>query len=568
MPQHPTVRFALQLTPHFDDSATATHISAKLTIKGLYGKGLPGSYRGHGKWASHSRQKRTIFFHHSGYSYSTPAASFDTTVTGFQARDDEGPLPLTFLHLGKSGAEKECFAEREVHGGIVVTYTVLPIPDNPKDWSRRALRRDQGGLVGVGSSFIPRLKIDEEYDVAIEWNLSQAPADTRAVTSYGEGDVSMKATDKTLADSVFMVGRITSSPSRPRGSHGTYWLGSLPENLIFLKDFNSKMFPHLARFFKDEDGSYRAFIRKVPSGLRGTTYNLSSLIDYDDDTRNEHEWELVKLLNSRTIASWAQIDPEEGTTYNHWNQWFSQGLSSLYSIYLPYRFGLYTPDYFRATLNGFLSAYFTNPFTIMKMNFYQIAAFVPDRWHAESGVAMRACVYMIRMDALTRRASLARNAGVARPLDGIVADICARRRRGEKVQVKDWIKYLADWIGEEAAQKHFDKMISGEMVDLGDVGTAFDGIDPGEQKVMDFGFDRLRYGEKVVQGVEEDSISYKAGLRNGDEVLWHSRPELCETYYKSKFRLLVQRDGKEIKIEYSPRKDEKVRVWQSHKKQK
>ncbi|KAI3397426.1 hypothetical protein diail_10757, partial [Diaporthe ilicicola] len=65
-----------------------------------------------------------------------------------------------------------------------------------------------------------------------------------------------------------------------------------------------------------------------------------------------------------------------------------------------------------------------------------------------------------------------------------------------------------------------------------------------------------------VKGVEEHSRAWEAGLRDGDGILWHSRPEACETDFEKKLRLKVEREGEKIDLEYWPRSREKVRCWQ------
>lgn len=190
-----------------------------------------------------------------------------------------------------------------------------------------------------------------------------------------------------------------------------------------------------------------------------------------------------------------------------------------------------------------------------------------DSWYAQSALAMRSCIYMIRMDCFTRRASVARNAGVLRPIDVIVADISSRRRRGEKVQMKDWLKYLGDWIGEETAELYFRRMRNGEIMDLEDMKSAFDGIQPDEQRVLDMGFARLSLTTGIVSEVFEHSEAAKGGLMNGDRILWHSRAEQCGTHYEDRFRLLVDRDGKTVSVEFWPRSDRVVKSWLSKKKQ-
>lgn len=174
---------------------------------------------------------------------------------------------------------------------------------------------------------------------------------------------------------------------------------------------------------------------------------------------------------------------------------------------------------------------------------------------------------MIRMDCFTRRASVARDAGVERPIDEIVADISVRRRKGDKVQEKDWLKYIGDWVGHEEAKRHLDEMKSGKVLDLEDMKTAFGGIDAVEGKMMQMGFDRVSLTNGLVSGVIDGSNASMAGLKDGDEIMWHSRVGECEADCGNKFTVKVRRDGEEREIEYLPREDKVVKMWRSIKKE-
>lgn len=173
---------------------------------------------------------------------------------------------------------------------------------------------------------------------------------------------------------------------------------------------------------------------------------------------------------------------------------------------------------------------------------------------------------MIRMDCFTRRASVTRNAGIERPIDEIVAEICVRRRRGEKVQQKDWLKYIGDWIGNNEAVAHLDDMKSGKVLDLEDMKTAFGGIDAVEGRVMQMGFDKESLGTGIVSGVVKGSNACEAGLRDRDEIVCHSRLRDCEANCENKFTMTVKRNGEGMDIEYLPRGDTVVKMWRSIKK--
>ncbi|KAL7910269.1 hypothetical protein GGI35DRAFT_479134 [Trichoderma velutinum] len=527
-------------------------IAVKLTIGGL-SRGLQGG----------NPLDETHYFQ-------TIVGDIENTFDNIQAHDDLGPLTISVEHGPSQNQSLAWKTDRPVQGDLSIQYDAVPIQEEVLSSSLETQTRHEEGFIVIASSFIPIPAVKEStaVDVTIEWDLSSAPKETRTLSSFGEGNVLQKTTSlKELSECVFMVGKVSSytlPPSldedRARGELcGIHWMGTLPNSLEAMKEFTSNMVPRLGAFFKDDGATRQIFLRKVPRGLRATQVTNEILIDYDDDAKDENDWDLVRLFNASLIATWAHLDPEDDGTPN---DWFTQGISHIYTIYLPFRFGQRSPDYFRATLNGYLSSYFTNPFVS-----YPIDKIPLDSWYGQAAIAMRSCIYMIRMDCFTRRASVARNAGVLRPIDEIVADISSRRRRGERVRIKDWLKYLGNWIGEEAAEQHFYGMRSGEIMDLEDMKTAFDGIHPDEQQVLDMGFDQSSLTSEIVSGVVEHSEAAKGGLMNGDEILWHSRVEYCGTHYADKFHLLVNRHGKTINIEFWPRSNSVVKSWISKKKQ-
>lgn len=551
----------LLLTPLLDTDAKAINsLSAKITLKG------------------------------KSFETGDLLASFCKNDNAIQILDAAGPL----VGQLSSSPGHECRVQRDTRGEIVLGTQVRPIIEAHAPGQVLGsfeLRADQGGLIGAGRGFLPQLVEDEtNYAISVEWHLSSCPEGYRAVCSLGEGPEPVVTTGKAniLCDCVFMVGAIHSYPpdrpsplsttSEATGFCGTYWFGALPDNLDGVKDYGTKIFPKMSDHFNDEKGSYRAFIRRGSKGLFGTNFRSSSIIDYDEDAKDEHDWDLVRLLNTRMIANWAQLDPEDDGTGNDWftkgaalpcvAQFITansnSGLERLFTVYLPFRFGQRTPDYFRATVNSFLSGYFTNPLVAKPLSEVRNQS-GPD-WYASSACASRSFVYMQKMDAYTRRASVARDAGVLRPIDDIIRAICDSRRKGEKVQKKDWLKHLAYWIGEHEAERHFREMLlDGKVNELGDMLKAFGGTygpQPVEQEILCMGFGRESLDDGVVTGVIEGSRAQQAGLKDGDMIVWHSRPEACQIHFDKTFKLTIDRNGESLDIEYWPRTIEKTRCWQ------
>lgn len=306
MSSSPNPTLNLHLTPKCEDSGTIISLSANLTIGGLYG-GLQGGR------PFNLDEPICVFTHETGNNNVTSGASL-------RVEDSDGSVNV---HVKVAGNSLEVFADRQVQGDVSIQFGIYPQTAKNENTN---LHQENGGLVGSGS-FLPRPYALGTYNITIT---SDMPEGIRVVTSLGEGTISTIGTETTLQQCIFMVGNVHSFPKEPvPGSPpafcGTYWLSELPPPLEPLKDFCSLMFPHLSKFFNDENGSYRTFVAKSSFGIRGTPFPRSTLIEYDEDTKSESDWELVRLLNKSMIQSWAQLDPEDDGTLNNW---FSEGTSA------------------------------------------------------------------------------------------------------------------------------------------------------------------------------------------------------------------------------------------------
>lgn len=484
-------------------------------------------------------------------------------------RDDEGAVPF---NLVGEGLVKDVHVTRETLGNVIFASKVRALGfDETSGDDGTALRRDQDGIAGSGAYFLPRFQVDQQFSISVEWNLKTCPEATRAVCSLGEGPQPVHATGNgnTLLHCAFVVGCLKSCPDvRPdpdaQESFGvTYWFGKLPANLYAVRNYASTIFPAISAHFQDEGGCYRAFLRRVPQGFRGTVLRSSSVIDYDEDIIHEHDWDLVRLFNKIMVSGWVQLSDEDD---GRGNDWFTLGLSSLFTVYLPFRFKQRGPDYFRATVNAFLSAYYTNPL-VSKFWSELDSTDLAQEWYASPAKTSRAFVYMLKMDAYLRREAKARSEDVERPLEELVRKLCIRKRSMEKVQRADWIAGIADWLGPGNAERHFKEMLQdgGRLNQLSDMTSSFGntyGPQLVEQECLEFGFDKRSLKDGVIGGVVEGSRAAEAGLRNGDQVVWYSRPEACEHDFNAKFKLTLQRGGEKLDVDYRPRSTHKVRCWQ------
>jgi hypothetical protein len=299
----------LHLKPYFDPAGAAIDISVKLILKGF------------------ATKKGDVLCKLRTYPTTNGDCNPKYSGDAVSVRDDNGPLTISCRLISGTLQLEEWCVGRDTSGDITVEVKALPVPVTTTKPGSGGLRKDQGGLIGAGRWFLPCPEPSlESCSLGINWDISGCPAGTRAICSFGEGNVYRHGPVESLLDCIYMVGPAQSYPSEPptsdKGFCGSYWFGNLPPNIDAVKDFNYKMFPRVSDFFKDREGSYRVFFRRVPKGFNEYGFNSSGLIDYDNDPPDHSDWELIRALNRLMIGSWARLDPEDDGTRN---DWYTQG---------------------------------------------------------------------------------------------------------------------------------------------------------------------------------------------------------------------------------------------------
>ncbi|TIC93928.1 hypothetical protein CH35J_009891 [Colletotrichum higginsianum] len=550
LPPHPL--YSLQLTPHFD-----AHGASSLTV--LLRLQSPAIKAGD-----------AVFFFDTFYG-NVPGHPFQEN--DIVATDDHGPLGVRFHNVPSRGRdEKQHWSfSRETLGDVMLQYDVFPRKVDFKTplGARIDLRRDQGGLHGAGSWFLPQLISDQVFTIVVKWNVPvDAPKSTRCVWSYGEGTKPIVRVDRSqlVRDTVYMVGPVQSYPEVSPGNDGEfsacYWFGSLPPNLDRLKGYNTVLFPKMAAFFESSGKPYRMFMRKSVVGFGGTGFDASYMLEYDDTSSDVADDALIQLFTHEMVHSFAVIDPEEDGSEN---EWFIEGIAELYSSYLPYRFGFRGKDFLIKTINSHLQGYFTNP--RIKMDIRDAAKIMFNDWYAEWISYKRGCAYLLFVDLYLRRLSRSYDFAAAGPLDSIITGLAKRNKQGEAVRARDWLESLKKALGNDKfpVEEHFEDMLRGRHI------LDFDGLFLGEPSnrlksaqlpILQFGFEKRSLNSRFIAGLDPESSAARAGLWEGASIVSTSRSSDCiEDVHKS-YRVVV-RDGDQTRlIEYLPRTKMTALAWQ------
>ena len=152
-----------------------------------------------------------------------PLGAADLTVT-----DNLGKLALTQHDkpTSTSVGMRRWLADRDTAGDLVVEYLATPraVDESTQMGPLFDLRTEPGGLIGAGVTFLALPVTDRKHDITLQWDLSGAPAGTRASTSLGEGPIRITGTVKEVASSFYAAGQLRSYPDDARGPFAMYWI--------------------------------------------------------------------------------------------------------------------------------------------------------------------------------------------------------------------------------------------------------------------------------------------------------------------------------------------------------
>lgn len=276
-----------------------------------------------------------------------------------KATDDQGPLSLLFHDIPSlnRNTQQEWRVTRPTSGDVCLKFEAYPRKVSAKTplGARIDLRRDQGGLQGVGRWFLPILISEQTYINVVEWDLPEdAPASTRCIWSLGEGPKPILRVGRsdTICRTVYMVGPVQSYPEtipeKQTDFSACYWFGNLLPNLDRQKGVNTELYPKMANHFGVTGESYRVFIRKSEVGFGGTGFLGSYVMEYDNQTREESDDSLLLFFTHEMVHSFTDLSHEES---GYDNDWFREGEDSLCPSFSRERFTQLIHSYrYRGTL--------------------------------------------------------------------------------------------------------------------------------------------------------------------------------------------------------------------------
>ncbi len=464
-------------------------------------------------------------------------------IEGVTAADEAGPLELTMTSVERKSDDAIQLGDkirlwspaRPARGVVTVRYRAgvsREMMAGPS-WE---VRSEPRGVSAAGNTFLLLPDDRTPCRVKLRWDLSGMPAASRSITSLPPDIEIRPITADVLREAYFMAGDLFMTPEG--GPFRAASTADTPYDQMELLNWTAEAYRKMLEFFGPPPqptftvmfrGSRisRASGTELPGALMATMMPGTPLDE-------------VKLLASHEMVHvfLNGLDPEP---------WFAEGLAVVYQNRAPFLTGLIGEDAYIADVNATARAYYRNVRFDMPMNEAQASFWTDARARLQPYV--RGGMYFCLVDAELKAATDGR-----RGLDAVMREFLARRDAGGSVTASDWLELVARDLG-PAARGGWEAMMSGrKIVPPSDAfGPCFRRVEE-RVPVFELGFDAasLMTSPRVIKGLDPRSPAARAGLREGDRVVWATSQDTAQEKYGEPMILKVERGGAIAEIRFLP----------------
>ncbi|MDQ8164464.1 MAG: peptidase M61 [Gemmatimonadota bacterium] len=459
-------------------------------------------------------------------------------LASLDVRDATGVVPIAVANA--QNGPGQWVASRAVQGNVVVRYRLIAenipaLAGGPPI----GVRIDGDGFSSAGQALLMMPRTTTAYRIAINWDLSAMGPGAEAVSSFGDGNVTLPAGPVgRMGSALYMAGHLKREPRNNTGAFSAVWVGEPAFDPRPAMQWSAAMHAAMSRFFRDEhEPPYRVFLRYNPMNAGGgAAFTNSFIVTYGTGVTGGN---LKSILGHEMTHTW---------TANGIGQWYSEGTAVYYQALLPWRAGLMTADEYLADLNKTASRYFTNALKDTP------EAQVAPRFWEDTRIRVlpydRGAMYFAVLNGKVRRAS-----NGARSLDDLVRTMIVRARSGQPMTEAVWLDLLRTQVGEDGPDVHRSMLAGGLMLpESDDFGPCFRRtVKPIRQ--FDLGFDNasILTTPKVIRGLKAGSTAQAAGLQNGDTVSYAVALDAVQGDVTRMLTLHVTRNGVTTPVTYLPR---------------
>nr|OQO24501.1 hypothetical protein B0A51_09532 [Rachicladosporium sp. CCFEE 5018] len=513
-------------------------------------------------WATNTKANSTLFTTQQ----SVGAVPLNDWTGDVLFRDGYGELPLFPVDLtDASGVRREWRTDRDVLGEVLLIYTVRT---RQADIYARCgplldVQVEHDGLIGPGAGFLAVPRGTEDLDIRLSWDLSYIPG-SRAVSSYGEGDVRFVAPAIRLAEIVFAAGTLDSYEV-PEDDFALFWVRAPPMNTTQLGQQLHKLRMGMVEFFGTPAHKYSVFIRRNEHRCgSGTAFHNSFIFAYNAmPLPGGSEVRALEFLAHEMVHDFVLISLEGiSNTMYPWFAWWPEGVAEYYSVRLLHTLGITDEQTYVSRVNAKMSAHYTSP-AVRKSIAELTYGFYTDQV-AQRMFYSRGYMYFLLLSELVPKHTNGKSS-----LDDLLREMAQRRASGAEREIYTWLNIVEDAIGVKAADDLWNALYRGKLLVPGEgtIGSCYH-LRPVLQDQFDLGFPEeglIPKGPNQTVGVLDPGsrAAVEGGLRQTDVLTLVSTPlSLVLDDINRETEMVVLRDNEEVQIRYRPRSWSGVESWQ------
>lgn len=208
------------------------------------------------------------------------------------------------------------------------------------------------------------------------------------------------------------------------------------------------------------------------------------------------------------------------------------------------------------SLNNYAQAYYTSP--VVRMPYGDVLSSYWDNVDITRVSYYRGLMYLAELDGMIWNKSNGKTS-----MDDVIVDLYKLRREGQACGLMTLKEKLAGLIGQEGLDRSYDAMFKGNLIIPSEDCLERYGLKLVRMKWQKFelGFETQSMREFQVRGLVPGSAADKAGVEEGDIIVRGFMVWIVEDELDIPMRIVVLRNGKEVKIEWWPRSDEVVKAY-------
>jgi hypothetical protein len=384
-------------------------------------------------------------------------------MSGITVSDSQGPVELVTHDdepsQGGFGQFRYWTAQREVSFPVRISYQTAVEPPTDRRGPPFNIKQTDAGVSGAGSAFLLLPQDVNSGFSRVRWDLREFNSFASGISTWGEGEFELAGGPDALMNGWYMAGPMGRYPDvgDERGFSAS-WLGTYTFDPEAEMEWVGGAYHWLADYFGylSPPPRFRVFMRIIASQLThfsGTELDGSFMLSGGPRSGESTNGAAPRgTFIHEMIHMWVGgIEAPDGIA-----SWFSEGLTSYYSLVLPVRAGYENLDDYHEGINQLAENYFTSPGIAMSAQAITDVGFTNE--YIRRTPYYRGTMYFADLDAQIRRKS-----GGTRDVNDVVQEIFARRHN-DKEFVFDhdaWKVTLTAELGPQAVAEFESRIIEG-----------------------------------------------------------------------------------------------------------